>query len=133
MFALICDIQLPFGRHHIHRDLFAPAGRKIDCYWHVFLYSFSTVSLPRAFDLSLKNMFSFGARATFTIIARPSNRGKHRQNASVYSPDVSFASPRSSFSLTISTSMSAAAIIPLAIINTLLKDSEKAFTTSLEY
>lgn len=33
----MCDIQLPFGRHHIHCDLFAPTRGKFDCYWHVFL------------------------------------------------------------------------------------------------
>lgn len=33
---LLCDIQLPFGRHHIHGDLLAPTWGKFDCYWHVF-------------------------------------------------------------------------------------------------
>lgn len=36
---LICDIQLPFGRHHVNRDLFAPRGSKFDCYWHEFFDS----------------------------------------------------------------------------------------------
>lgn len=38
---LLCDIQLPFGRHHIHCDLFASAWSRhnIDCDWHVFSFA----------------------------------------------------------------------------------------------
>lgn len=36
---LVCDIQLPFGGHHIHCNLFAPRGGKIDSDWHVGCYA----------------------------------------------------------------------------------------------
>ncbi len=40
----MCDIQLPVGRHHIHRDLFAPRWGNFDCYWHVFGITFGSFS-----------------------------------------------------------------------------------------
>lgn len=40
---LVRNIQPPRGRHHIHCDLLAPRWNKLDCDWHVRLYSFSTI------------------------------------------------------------------------------------------
>jgi|GEM_PF-4552166 len=34
LMLITCDIQLPFGRHHIHCYLFAPRGHERDGYWH---------------------------------------------------------------------------------------------------
>lgn len=32
---LLLNILLPFGRHHIHCDPFAPRRGELDCDWHV--------------------------------------------------------------------------------------------------
>ncbi|MGB4420578.1 MAG: hypothetical protein WBI29_02155, partial [Candidatus Saccharimonadales bacterium] len=55
---LLCDIQLPFGRHHIHRYLFAPRRHKFDGYWHVILL----LVLCTASRASTFINISFGAR-----------------------------------------------------------------------
>ena len=81
----MCDIQLPVGRHHIHRDLFAPAGSKLDCYWHVFLVTFGSFSgddstfLNDSFDLrvSLNHEPAYQTKAFW---------GKHGHNASLPLP-----------------------------------------------
>ncbi len=51
----MCDIQLPFGRHHIHCYLFAPRGHKIDGYWHVSFVLLVLYAAPRTSTFTVCN------------------------------------------------------------------------------
>ena len=61
-YSLMCYVCLPFGRHHIHCDLFAPRRHKCDCYWHVICTPRTLCAASRASTFITYATQCFGAR-----------------------------------------------------------------------
>ena len=81
---LLCYVCLPFGRHHIHRDLFAPWWHKFDCYWHVFCTPYYYVQPHALRPLSLiYQQFNASARDMLTMLPNVywCVKQKHFENA----------------------------------------------------
>ena len=55
------DIQLPFGRHHIHCYLFASCRHKLDGYWHGFFVLLVLYAAPRTSTFKIVIFRVFGA------------------------------------------------------------------------
>ena len=81
----MCDIQLPFGRHHIHCNLFASTRHKFDSYWHGLFVLLVLCTASRASTFKILYFSCFGARhiSNSINICKPRQDGRFLINAYV--------------------------------------------------